>query len=59
MHSYLKSILFSETNMNYLLLTALEKVAYLPFAFLVDQVMYRKKKVYDHTCYSIRKIVSD
>ncbi|KAJ9595075.1 hypothetical protein L9F63_013640, partial [Diploptera punctata] len=26
-----------ETSMNYLLLTALEKVAYLPFAFLVDQ----------------------
>jgi hypothetical protein len=28
----------SETGMNFLLLMALEKVAYLPFAYIVDQV---------------------
>lgn len=28
-----------ETNMNFLLMMALEKVAYIPFAYLVDQVI--------------------
>jgi hypothetical protein len=28
----------SETGINFLLLMALEKVAYLPFAYIVDQV---------------------
>jgi len=28
----------SETGMNFLLMMALEKVAYLPFAYIVDQV---------------------
>lgn len=29
-----------EVTMNFLLTMALEKVAYLPFAYLVDQVLY-------------------
>ena len=35
-----------ESNINFLMLIALQKVAYLPFAYIVDQVGEFKKKSY-------------
>lgn len=34
--------LFLETDVNFLLEMALDKVAYLPFAYIVDQVRFKK-----------------